>query len=61
MRRLPRRGGEGGTGRRLVGSGLDAETVAATIAEGTGVMPPGLVSGQDEADVIAYVVSISQP
>ena len=54
-------GGQGGSARRLVGSGLDAETVAATIAEGTGVMPPGLVSGQDEADVIAYVVSISQP
>ena len=52
-------GGEGGSARRLVGSGLDAETVAATIAEGTGAMPAGLVSGQDEADVIAYVVSIS--
>jgi mono/diheme cytochrome c family protein len=54
-------GGQGGTGRRLVGSGLDAETVAATIAAGTGIMPPGLVSGQDEVDVIAYVVSISTP
>jgi mono/diheme cytochrome c family protein len=54
-------GGEGGTGRRLVGTGLNAETVAATITEGTGIMPPGLVSGQDEADVIAYVVQISTP
>jgi mono/diheme cytochrome c family protein len=53
-------GGVGGTGRRLVGANLDAETVAATIAEGTGPMPAGLVSGQDEADVIAYVVSISR-
>jgi mono/diheme cytochrome c family protein len=50
--------GEGGSARQLAGSGLDAETVAVTIAEGTGVMPAGLVSGQDEADVIAYVVSI---
>jgi len=54
-------GGEGGTGPRLVESGLDAETIATTIAQGVGIMPPGLVSGQDEADVVAYVVSISQP
>jgi mono/diheme cytochrome c family protein len=54
-------GGEGGTGPRLVGSGLDAETVAATIARGAGIMPPGLVEGQDEADVVVYVVSIAQP
>ncbi len=54
-------GGAGGTGPRLVGAGLDAETVSATIAAGIGIMPPGLVSGQDEADVVAYVVSISTP
>jgi cytochrome c551 len=54
-------GGAGGTGPRLADAGLDAETVSATIAEGTGIMPPGLVSGQDEADVVAYVVSISTP
>ena len=54
-------GGAGGSARRLVGANLDAETVFATIAAGTGAMPPGLVSGQDEADVVAYVVSISTP
>jgi mono/diheme cytochrome c family protein len=43
-------GGEGGSGPRLVGSGLDRD-----------VMPGGLVTGQDEADVVAYVVSIAGP
>jgi mono/diheme cytochrome c family protein len=54
-------GGEGGAGPRLVESGLDADDVMATIREGAGIMPPGLVEGQDEADVVAYVVSISTP
>jgi mono/diheme cytochrome c family protein len=53
--------GEGGAGPRLVGSGLDADTVAETIRQGAGIMPPGLVTGQDEADVVAYVVSIATP
>jgi mono/diheme cytochrome c family protein len=52
-------GGEGGVGPRLVDSGLDAAAIATTIEQGAGIMPPGLVSGQDEADVIAYVVSIA--
>jgi hypothetical protein len=43
----------------LAGAGLDAETVSATVEQGAGVMPAGLVSGQAEADVVAYVVSIS--
>jgi quinol---cytochrome-c reductase cytochrome c subunit len=55
-------GGEGGTpGPRLVDAGLAAEDVAATIEQGSGVMPPALVSGQDEADVVAYVVAVSRP
>jgi mono/diheme cytochrome c family protein len=54
-------GGEGGVGPRLVDSGLDAATVAATIEQGAGIMPPGLVSGDEQADVVAYVVSISSP
>ena len=29
--------------------------------QGGGAMPAGLVSGQDKADVVAYVVSISNP
>ena len=55
-------GGEGGSpGPSLVDTGLDAAEVAATIEQGRGVMPPALVSGQEQADVIAYVVGISQP
>jgi mono/diheme cytochrome c family protein len=52
-------GGEGGTGPRLINTGLDAATVAITIVQGAGVMPGGLVSGQEQADVTAYVASIS--
>ena len=54
-------GGEGGTGPRLAGSGLDAATIAATIEQGAGIMPPGLVTGQEQADVVAYVESIASP
>lgn len=52
-------GGEGGTGPRLEGSGLTADDVTQRIRKGAGVMPAGLVTGQDEADVVAYVVSIA--
>jgi mono/diheme cytochrome c family protein len=55
-------GGEGGgVGPRLVGTGLDASTVAAAVQQGRGVMPAGLVTGRERADVVAYVVSISGP
>ena len=37
----------------------DAAAVTAAVRQGRGVMPAGIVSGQDEADVVAYVVSIS--
>jgi mono/diheme cytochrome c family protein len=50
---------EGGVGPRLAGAGLDAATVSAAVQQGRGVMPAGLVSGQEEADVVAYVVSVS--
>jgi mono/diheme cytochrome c family protein len=49
----------GGVGPRLAGAGLDAATVTAAVQQGRGVMPAGLVSGQEQADVVAYVVSIS--
>ncbi len=52
-------GGVGGVGPRLVGTGLTAAEVSDRVERGAGVMPAGLVSGQDEADVVAYVVSIS--
>ena len=49
----------GGVGPGLVGTGLDATAVAAAVEQGRGVMPAGIVSGQEQADVVAYVVSIS--
>lgn len=51
----------GGVGPRLVGAGIDAATATAAVQQGRGVMPAGLVSGREEADVVAYVVSISTP
>jgi mono/diheme cytochrome c family protein len=55
------RGGTGGTGPSLVDSGLEADEIATTIEQGRGIMPPGIVTGQNEADVVAYVASIAQP
>ena len=54
-------GGAGGVGPALVETGLDATEVATVVQQGRGVMPAGLVTGQDQADVTAYVVSISSP
>jgi len=54
-------GGSGGTGPALTGTGLEASFVTERVREGSGIMPAGLVSGQDEADVVAYVLSISSP
>jgi mono/diheme cytochrome c family protein len=51
----------GGVGPTLAGAGLNAATVAATVQQGRGVMPAGLVGGRELADVVAYVVSISSP
>jgi mono/diheme cytochrome c family protein len=51
--------GSGGVGPQLAGSGLDAAEVAAVVEQGRGVMPAGIVSGQEQADVAAYVASIS--
>jgi len=31
------------------------------VQQGRGIMPAGLVGGQEQADVVAYVVSISSP
>jgi cytochrome c551 len=55
-------GGQGGgVGPVLVESGLDSATVTAVVQQGRGVMPAGIVGGQEQADVVAYVVSISSP
>ena len=53
-------GAVGGAGPALVDSGLTAAEVEAVVATGRGVMPAGLVEGQDAADVAAYVASLSK-
>jgi mono/diheme cytochrome c family protein len=50
----------GGVGPALAGSGLSASEVVAVVVAGRGVMPAGLVEGQDAADVASYVGSLSQ-
>lgn len=54
-------GGEGGVGPALFETGLDATEVAAAVEQGRGVMPAGIVSGQEQVDVVTYVVSLSSP
>jgi mono/diheme cytochrome c family protein len=51
--------GVGGVGPALVDSELSAAEVSAAVQQGRGVMPAEIVSGQEQADVVAYVVSIS--
>ncbi len=48
----------GGIGPRLDGSGISLGVAKATIDGGNSVMPPGLVKGSDEADVLAYLDTI---
>lgn len=50
---------EGGVGPALAGSGLDANAVASVVAAGRGIMPAGLVTGDEAADVSAYVARVS--
>jgi cytochrome c551 len=52
-------GAGGGVGPVLVGSGLGVAEVTAVVQQGRGIMPAGIVSGQEQAHVAAYVVSIS--
>lgn len=52
-------GGSGGIGPKLAGASLTPARVKAQIDNGGGAMPAGVVSGSDEADVLAYVASIA--
>jgi mono/diheme cytochrome c family protein len=52
-------GAEGGIGPALAGSGVGAGEVLAVVAAGRGAMPAGLVTGQEAADVAAYVAGVS--
>ena len=54
-------GAGGSVGPALADTGLDAATVATVVQQGRGVMPAGIVTGQEQADVVAYVTAISAP
>ncbi len=51
-------GNQAGVGPQLAGAGLDAATIETTVVNGRGIMPAGLVSGEDLTNVVAYVASI---
>jgi mono/diheme cytochrome c family protein len=48
----------GGIGPRLAGAPISIFTVKAQIDAGGGAMPPGLVTGRREEDVLAYVAAL---
>lgn len=54
-------GGSGGIGPRLIGASISLAAAKAQIDNGGGTMPAGLVSGQSEKDVLAYLASILAP
>ena len=49
---------EGGIGPKLEGLGLDEQTIRNQVINGGGPMPPGLATGADLDNVVAYVLSI---
>jgi len=51
-------GGKGGVGPRLAGDPITLPRVKAQIDAGGGAMPPRLVTGQKERDVLAYVATL---
>jgi len=54
----PSDGQQAGVGPKLAGAGFTETRIHDQIVNGGGGMPPGLVSGQDLTNVVAYVVSI---
>jgi mono/diheme cytochrome c family protein len=48
----------GGVGPRLAGASITLAAAKAQIDAGGGVMPAGLVKGQTETDVLAYLATI---
>jgi mono/diheme cytochrome c family protein len=51
----------GGIGPTLAGAEVSLDEARSTIENGSGVMPAGLVSGQDLEDVLAYLETILAP
>jgi mono/diheme cytochrome c family protein len=55
-------GGEGGgIGPRLDGASISLAEAKPQIDNGSGAMPAGLVTGQDEEDVLAYLATLVEP
>jgi len=51
-------GTQAGVGPKLAAAGLTADRVKNQVENGGGAMPPGLASGTDLDNVVAYVLSI---
>ena len=51
-------GNDAGAGPKLAALGLTADAIRNQVVNGGGAMPPGLASGADLDNVVAYVVSI---
>jgi mono/diheme cytochrome c family protein len=51
----------GGVGPALAGNEVSIDEARSTIENGSGVMPAGLVTGQDLEDVLAYLETILAP
>jgi len=54
-------GSGGGIGPKLQGNPISLAAAKAQIDRGGGVMPGGLVRGEQEADVLAYLATILAP
>ena len=52
---------EGGIGPRLAGANVSLAAAKAQIDNGGGAMPPRLVQGRQEEDVLAYLSTIFAP
>lgn len=55
------RNATGGAGPRLRGARISLSLVQERIRNGKGIMPPNLVSGQQERDVLAYLATLIAP
>ena len=53
--------GSGGIGPKLAGAAITLDAAKARIDAGASGMPAGLVTGQDENDVLAYLGKILSP
>lgn len=52
---------QGGVGPKLAGAQISLAVAKAQIDNGGGAMPPKLVQGGQEADVLAYLATIFKP